>query len=135
VDSSIDRVPGALKRRRQPARWVFIATAVPLIVIGLMGAEHGALFMYGPLAAICLFQVFYPTLLVWGFVLLLYAGGSILYLFVLGADALRLIHHQQPQVFLNPYDSTFFLLLLAVLITLTVVLIRKRPVVGRQDVA
>jgi len=141
VDDSVRRAPWLIRRREQPARWVFVATAIPLILFGLMGAEHGALVPYAALAAICFVQFFYPTMLGWGFVLALYAAGSIIYVFTLGKDAIRVARSQQPEVFLNSYDSTFFLLLIAALVTFTVVLVRNRPVprgsVGgaNQDVA
>jgi hypothetical protein len=126
----VNRIPRVLQRRQQPARWVFIVTSLPLILFGLMGAEHGALMLYAPLAAICLIQFFFPTVLGWGFVLLLYGAGSIVYIYTLGKDALKVVRSQQPEVFLNAYDSTFFLILVAVLVALTIVLVRNRPVLG-----
>jgi hypothetical protein len=126
-------VPWLIQRREQPARWVFVATAMPLVLVALIGSAYGAFVPYAALAGICLVQAFYPTLLGWGVVLTLYGVGSALYLFTLGADVHRLMRGDRPQVFLNPYDSTFFLVLLASLLALSALVLRNRPV--RRDSA
>jgi hypothetical protein len=124
------RIPRLLQRRVLRARWIFVVMALPLILFGLMGAEHGALLPYATLAGVCLLQFFYPTLLVWGFLLVLYAVGSVVYVYTLAADALRVMRNQKPEVLLNPYDTAFFLALVGVLVALTIILARNKPTVG-----
>ena len=121
------RLVTLIERRSRSSWWVFLLTALPLLFLGLMGAEHGAIPLYWGLAALCVVQCFLPTLLGWGVVLSLFAAASLVYLYILGADALRLARGQPPTVFLNPYDTTFFVGLLTVLVGLTVALIRNRP--------
>ena len=88
---------------------------------------------YAVLASLCLAQLVYPTILGWILVLLVYVAGSVIYVYTLGADALRLARGQHPQVFLNAYDTAFFLFLVAVLVALTVIIALNRPVSAKAS--
>jgi hypothetical protein len=94
-----------VERRTQPGGWIFAATGIVLIVFGLFANEYGTLVPYGTLGALCLVQSLYPTMLGWGFVLALYTGASLLYVYVLTTDAIRVARSRQPEVFLNASDT------------------------------
>src|SRR6266542_1383156 len=117
-----------IERRTQPGRSVFAATGIVLALFGLFANEYGTLVPYGTLGALCLVHTLYPTMLGWGFVLAMYAGASLVYVCVLMADAIRVARSHQPEVFLNPSDTAVFLILISLLIMLTVVVGRSRPV-------
>jgi hypothetical protein len=121
-------VPRSLvERRTQPGRWIFAATGIVLALFGLFANEYGTHVPYGTLGALCLAHAFYPTMLGWGFVLAMYAGASLLYVYMLMADAIRVARSQQPEVFLNPSDTAVFLIFISSLIMLTVAVTRCRP--------
>jgi hypothetical protein len=113
---------------------MFAMTGIVLILFGRIANEYGTLAPYGTPGVLCLVQVCYPTMLGWGFVVTLYAVASSLYVYALGADAIRLTRGQQAQVFVNPVDSTVFLVLDSVLIMLTLAVASSRPVRSTQAV-
>jgi hypothetical protein len=117
-----------VERRTQPERWMFAATGIVLILFGLIANEYRTLAPYGTLGILCLVQVFYPTMLGWGFVLTMYGVASFLYVYVLAEDAVRVARSQQPWVFVNPVDASFVLILTSVLVMLTLAVARSRPV-------
>lgn len=54
---------GLLRRRVQLAKWLFGVAAVPASLVVLIGAAYGAFLPYAVLAAVCIVQMFYPTLI------------------------------------------------------------------------
>jgi hypothetical protein len=122
--SAIDTL---FERRAQPARWLFVVAALPLIIFALIGANYGAFVPYAVLAGICVIQFVRPTLLGWGVVMLVFAVGASLYLYTATADLVRLARGQQPQLFLNPYDTAAFTALIVLVVAVAVGLFFLRP--------
>ena len=118
--SALFRVALLVERREQRARWVFVLGAIPLILFALIGANYGAFLPYAVLAAICLAQAVYPTLLAWALSLGVFAAGAIVYTFALAQDLFRVLRGQPASIFLNPYDTVAFVFLLTLLIALCV---------------
>jgi hypothetical protein len=116
-----------LARRRQPWRGIFVVAALPCFVFALAGWEYGAFPPYAALASICLFQALWPTLLVWGAILAIYATASAVYLYLMAADLIGLARGNQPSIFLGPADDTVFVLLVVVLLAVDVALVLHRP--------
>jgi hypothetical protein len=115
------------ERRNQPARWLFVLGAIPLILVALVGAQYGAFLPYAILAGICILQIGYPTMVGWGICLVTFLGGAIVYTFALAADITRVVRSQPPQIFLNPTDTAVFLALFAILIFICLGLFFIKP--------
>ncbi len=114
-------------RRDQPRRWLFVLASLPIVLFGLMGAEYGVLPFYLAIAAVFLYQVFYPTLIVWFSVTLVYCVMVVAYVGQLIADLFSLLRGTRPSLFTDPDDSLFFGLLLAYMFALTMGLLFSRP--------
>jgi hypothetical protein len=114
-------------RRTQEAKWLFALAAVPAALLALVGIAYGAFFLYAPIAAICIFHIFYPTLFGWAAVTVIAwaAFGSYAYVAVL--DVVRILNNERPSVFLNEYDTFGFLVLIGILGCVATGLSIKRP--------
>lgn len=125
-------VPVYLARRRQPGRALFAAAALPLAIMGALGADEGALLPYGVLGLICVMHAIYPTLLGWWIVVSIYGIFSTIYLFGMIKDLLEMASGGQTAMFLGPADSAFFVILLFALIGIFIGLLRWRPKLGEK---
>ena len=114
-------------RRAQEAKWLFALAAVPATLFAIVGLAYGAFLMYAPIAAVCIAQLFYPTLFGWAAVTLIawVAFGSYAYLAVL--DVARIVAGEHPRVFLNMDDTFVFLMLVGILGVIAIGLSFKRP--------
>ena len=113
-------------RRRQPLWPVLLLAGVPMAFMGLLGVGEGSSYFF-VLAAICLLQAVYPTLLGWALVVAIYSICSALFVYVLAADLLRMARGHQTEVFVNPTDTAVFVTLVAVLLAITVIIVLNRP--------
>ncbi len=100
-----------LARRRQPKRFLLIAAAIPLAVVGLIGFEYGALIPYAVCAAIFILQVIYPTLLGWIFVVTIYSAASAIYLLATVHDLIELAYGRPASIYISiqltmPYSAS-----------------------------
>jgi hypothetical protein len=115
-------------RRQQKARWIFIVASLPLFLFALMGLQYGAFFVYFGLGIICLWQVFYPTLIGWAFILLVFMGGASLYLIETVKDIIKIVSGERPNIFVDFDDSMFFGIVILLILVVAVVLIKAKPV-------
>jgi hypothetical protein len=101
-------------RRQQPWRALPILAVFPLVFVGLMGEEDGALVPYCALASICLLSAIYPTLAGWSIWVAVYSAGSAAFLYALIRDLIDLAHGRETEIFAGPgYCSLFFVLFTA----------------------
>ena len=115
------------ERRSQEAKWLFALAAVPAALFAMVGIAYGAFFLYAPIAALCIVQIFYPTLFGWAAVTAIAwaAFGSYAYLAV--TDVMRIIGGDRPSVFLNDSDTFWFVVLIAIMGCAAIGLTIKRP--------
>ena len=93
-----------------------------------MGFQYGAFFVYFGLGIICLLQVFYPTLIGWAFILLLFLAGASLYLIQVVKDIIKIILGERPDIFVDLDDSLFFGIVISLILVVAFVLIKSKPV-------
>ena len=117
-----------LCKRKQKANWVFIIASLPFFLFALWGYQYGAFPFYFIPGLLCIIQFFYPTLLGWSFIFALYILGSVLYIFVVIKDILKMIEGQRSGIFVDFDDTVFFGILISLIIVLAVALIKWRPV-------
>lgn len=120
-------------RRSQGAKWLFAVAAVPATLFAIVGIAYGAFFLYAPIAALCIVQIFYPTLFGWAAVTVIAwaAFGSYAYLAL--TDLVQILGGERPSVFLNESDAFWFLVLIGILGCVAVGLSLKRPKRAAQD--
>jgi hypothetical protein len=115
------------ERRSQPARWLLVVAAIPLILVALVGVQYGAFWPYAMLAGVCVLQFGYPTMVGWGICLAIFVGGAIVYAFALAAEIVRVASSQPPRIFLNPTDTAVVVALFAILVLLCAGLLVIKP--------
>ena len=113
--------------RKRRLAWCYLFLCLPILVLATFGYVYGGFVLYSVLAAVVIGQFFYPTLLGWGVTLLIYAIFSGLYFYLLVADIIALIAGRRPTAFVDPSDSTLFLILLFVAIGFLVLTYKIRP--------
>jgi hypothetical protein len=114
-------------RRTQEAKWLFALAAIPAALFAIVGIAYGAFFLYAPIAAMCIIQMFYPTFFGWAVVALIAWGAFASYAYLAVLDLVRLLGGDQPSLFLNSSDTFGFLILLGILGAVAAGLTFKRP--------
>ena len=109
--------------------WLYLAAALPFLVVALGGAEYGAFWIYFAPALVCVVQFVLPTRFGWGFVTVLYGVSAILGTGILLIDVWRFVRGEPLSVLLDADDSVMFLVMLALLCFFAVALLtrRRRP--------
>ena len=99
-----------IEKRKPVLKISYIIAGVFLFLIGLTGFQYGAALMYWPLALICFSMVFYPNLLAWLIILLIFISGIIMYAHLLIS---KIIQHVNGQ---TPWDYSEIIMFIPVLI-------------------
>ena len=120
-------------RRNQPRRWLFALAALPIALFGLIGAEYEVFPLYLAFAALVLFQLLYPTLIMWFTVTLVCALITVAYGSLFLADIFSLVRRVRPSILTDPSDSLFFLVILAYFAAVTVGLLCSHPQAPQRD--
>ncbi len=98
-----------------------------------MGAEYGVLPYYLAIAAIPLVQLFFPTLIVWLEVVVLYSGLALGALVGLVSDLVAITQGNRPSMLVDADDSFFLLLLGGYILAVTIGLFLSFPKGVRDD--
>lgn len=109
--------------------WLYLAAALPFLVVALGGAEYGAFWVYFAPALVCAVQFVVPTKFGWGIVTVLYGASAVSYAGILLTDVWRFVKGEPLSVLLDADDSVMFLVMLAFLCFFAVALLtrRRRP--------
>jgi hypothetical protein len=126
------------ERRDQKGKWLFVVAAVPAALFAFIGIAYGAFLPYAAIAAICIAQVFYPTIIGWAVVLAVAVVALASYGYAAVMDIVAIGRGSHPGIFMNQGDTLAFLSLLTALGVVVVGLIKYRPRVksaaeGRSD--
>ncbi|HSG31103.1 MAG TPA: hypothetical protein VLB82_06100 [Thermodesulfobacteriota bacterium] len=104
---------------------IYLVAAIPFILVGLFGWEHGAFWFYLVPAIIAVVQFFKPRMFIWCLLLLIYFVASIQYFYLLIADIIRILTGGSPSALLDTDDSVVFITFVLVIVSVTVFLIRR----------
>ena len=107
--------------------WIFIIGCILFVLLGLIGSQYGAFFIYMIPAVLCIIQFCYPTIFLWGLFLILFLSASTIYFILLLTDIYKLITGLRPIALMDLDDSFVFIFLLAILLGITIVLFFSRP--------
>jgi hypothetical protein len=123
------KLTSLITRRGKRGGWIYMLAAIPLLFFALWGWEYGAFFLYFSLAALCLIQYFYPTILGWVILFSIYMAGAATYLYVYFKDLFQLLRGVKSgnSIFIDWDDSVVFTILIALIVAIALNLYKKRP--------
>ena len=118
---------GSFRKSPKKRRWIFLVAFVLFTLVALIGADYGAFLIYMVPAMLCILQYFYPRILVWGILFVIFLLGSVMYSCLLIADIYRLVVGVRPWTLVDVNDSVVFILLSAIVVGITFVVFVSRP--------
>jgi hypothetical protein len=119
--------PLGAKLSRRPVA-VYIVAALGFLFFGLLGHDFPPyLYLGAALAIVGFVQTRFQNFAVWLAFLILYAAGAIYFAWILIADLIVVAQHGHGRIFLDFDDSAVFVGYVALMIGVTIWLLRSRP--------
>lgn len=124
-----DTLKYLFSRRVTQGRWVYILGSITLLLFALWGWEYGAFMPYLPIAALCIVQCFYPTMIGWGILFCVYLTGAGMYLYIFFRDLFQLIigSKSATSILVDLDDSIVFITLIGLIMVIAFSLYKIRP--------
>ncbi|MCX7001088.1 MAG: hypothetical protein NT106_12465 [Candidatus Sumerlaeota bacterium] len=110
------------KKRKRKFILLYLLAGLLLFLIGAMGSCCGAPYFYWPLSIICVAEIIYPTIFIWGIIFGIYLIGSIIYI---GFTISELIKYGHNSMIYS--DGVLYFFYVGIIILFSILLFISRP--------